>query len=221
MGIADEGEKLCGDRQFEAQPVVEGLLQAPGGFAEILEADHAAAALEGVKAAPDGGEHLHVVGGFLQQRQVAGDGGPNVDRFLNEDGQQFGVDFFGAGIQQAAGFGGQHRCLGGGDRLGIAEQFAGIEHGEGLAGLLFEFDVGGQGGVLAQPFQVELEFGAQAEVVRIVLEGGGEGDGIALLLGQFGFDAGGRRGLLGGFRTQDALQVGGAVLEGVDVHAEG
>jgi hypothetical protein len=77
--------------------VVEGLLHAPGGFAEVAQADHAAAALEGVEAAPDGGEHLDVVGVPDQLGEALGDGVADVLGFFEEDGQQFGVEFFFAG----------------------------------------------------------------------------------------------------------------------------
>ena len=221
MGLADQLQQLVGDGDFEAQPVVEGLLQAPGGFAEILEADHAAAALEGVEAAPDGGEHLDVVGVPDQLGEALGDGVADVLGFFEEDRQQLGVEFFFAGLEEARGFGGEGRGGGGLGQLGgFGEEFASVEEREGLAGLLLELEVGGERGVLAQAFEVELELGAQADVLGVVLEGGGEGGGFALLVGEFGLDAiGGRR--LAGVRVQDALEVGGAVLQGVNVHAEG
>ena len=221
MGVADELEQCVVDGEFEAQPVVEGLLHAPGGFAEVPQPDHAAAALEGVEAAPDGGEHLDVVGVPDQFGEPGGDGLAHIGGFFEEDFQQLGVEFLFAGVEEAGGLGGQgRRGRRLGQRGGFGEQRAGVEEGEGLAGLLLEFEVGGQGGVLAQAFEVELEFGAQADIVGVVLEGGGEGGGFALLLGDLGLDAVDGRGLAG-VRVQDAFEVGRAVLQGLDVHAEG
>ena len=152
---------------------------------------------------------------------MLGDGAPDVDGLLDEDAQEFRVQFFFAGCEKAAGLCGQ----GGRLRLGCdgdlcAEQLPGIEQGEGLAGLLLELRVGREGGVLAEVLEIDLQFAAQAVVVRVVLEGRGEGCGVTLLLVELSFDAVavGGFGLLG---VKDPLQVGRAMLQGLDVDAQG
>ncbi len=220
VGPADEGQEFRCGRAFEAQPVVEGLFHAPRGLAEILEADHAPAALEGMEAAPDGGEVFLIAGGGDQQVEMAGDGVTNGAGFLDEDVQQFGVDLCVAGIQQTRRLGRQcgRHCFGHDGRW-RSEGGAGIEQVEGLAGLLFEFGVGGEAGILAQAFEVEEQLGAQADVVRVFLEGGGEGGGFALLLDEFGFEA--VAGAVTGTWVEDLFEIRRSVLEGVDEHAEG
>ena len=67
------------------QPLVERLLDRPGRFAQIGQADHAAAALEGMEAAPQRGQRLAIVRLAGELRQVGGDGGQHLVGFLEED----------------------------------------------------------------------------------------------------------------------------------------
>src|SRR2546429_5423756 len=54
------------------EPAVHDLLDFPGHLAEISQADHAAASLQGMKAAADRREHVAVAGPLarLQQRRI-------------------------------------------------------------------------------------------------------------------------------------------------------
>ena len=61
LGELDEVEKARRGRLLVLQPLVHHLLALPRDLAEVGEADHAAAALERVEAAPDRGERLAVV----------------------------------------------------------------------------------------------------------------------------------------------------------------
>src|SRR2546429_9355248 len=82
------------------EPAVHDLLDFPGPLAEISQADHAAASLQGVKAAADRRQHVAVAGPLarLQQRRI--DIAEHFARFLEED------------VEQAFGFRGLLRLLG-------------------------------------------------------------------------------------------------------------
>jgi hypothetical protein len=61
VSLSEQVEQSWGDGLFLAQPEVENLLDRPRRFAEILEPDHPAAALEGVSRTTDPGQQFHVV----------------------------------------------------------------------------------------------------------------------------------------------------------------
>jgi hypothetical protein len=66
--------------------------------------------------------------GFRTSSARRGDGVADVLGFFEEDGQQFGVEFFFAGLEQARGFGGEGRGGGRlGQRGGFGEELAGVE----------------------------------------------------------------------------------------------
>ena len=81
-----------GDRPFELQPAVERLLDGPRSLAEAGEADHAAAALEGVEAAADGAQRVRVGRRCAQALELLVQGGEDLLRFLDEDAEELGVD---------------------------------------------------------------------------------------------------------------------------------
>ena len=91
------------------QAGVEQLLASPGGFAEIAQADHPPAALEGVEGAP---QHRHLVrrvaafgGGLHRGMRI----GQNLARLFNEDVAHLGV-VFEPGVASGHGPRRWHRC---------------------------------------------------------------------------------------------------------------
>ena len=95
--------RQCGDRRtqqrhhprragqrFVEQPV-EQILHGPGEFADQVRADHAAAALQGVKAAPQCGERLQVHGILVPQRKAHADRGDLFLRFFDEQFQELRI----------------------------------------------------------------------------------------------------------------------------------
>ena len=83
------------------QPAIQQLFVLPGRFAQVFQADHAAAALERMEAAAYHGQGFGVVrvgaaafGGLAQ-------GGEHFVGFFKEDFQQFGFDGFGQRGEQA------------------------------------------------------------------------------------------------------------------------
>ncbi len=152
------------------QPLVEGLFDCPGHFTQCGEADHAAAALEGMEAAPHRGQGFAVMRVGYELRQAGSDGRQDFARFLEEDGEQFGIQLGAAGLGQAGGFG-----RGGGKRGGALLQrglderrrlFA-IDRLDGGARLLRELSIGDQVGVLAQGLEILLELLAQPDLILL------------------------------------------------------
>src|SRR6185369_17908331 len=58
--LGGEAEELAAGGLLPCQPCVVELLAAPAGFAELVEPDHARAALERVERASNGGELFNV-----------------------------------------------------------------------------------------------------------------------------------------------------------------
>ena len=73
------------------QPVVEHLLDGPGGFAQCVEPDHPARPLEGVKAATQGGHRFRIERRTLADRPIGLDRRKHFAGFLEEDRHQFGI----------------------------------------------------------------------------------------------------------------------------------
>ena len=173
-----------------AQPQVERLLQFPGRFTQVIQADHAAAALQGMRIATDGSQRFQIVRIGLQNGFLLAHGIQHFPRFLEEDSEQLGIDFLVRRIRQLLGCGRglQHfRFL----RLErrqrridlVAAQIAGFQRLEGRLGALAKFMVGHQIGILLDGLQVLLEFLLQALVLRRLLEGLDQGLGITSLAG--------------------------------------
>ena len=76
-----------------AQPQVEGLLQLPRRFAQVGQADHAAAALQRMGIATDGSQRFKIMRIGLQNSLLLAHGVQHFPGFLKEDGEQFGIDF--------------------------------------------------------------------------------------------------------------------------------
>ena len=109
--LSDPGlEDACGEIKHVEQGrrhvtcLVQNLLYRPGGFAQIRQADHAAAALQGMEAATYVGERVLFCGRGMHQRQVLVDVGQDLSCFLEENGEQFRVDTFPGGIRQGRVF---------------------------------------------------------------------------------------------------------------------
>ncbi len=68
---ADQFQQGWCDLLFLTQPEIQGLLDLPGDFAEILETDHASAALQGVRGAPDVGQGVGITGMGGQLFEIA------------------------------------------------------------------------------------------------------------------------------------------------------
>ena len=94
-----------------SQPAVQQLFVLPGGFAQILQADHAAAALERVEAATNHGQRFVVirVGACAFDRFAQRD--EHFVGFFKKDFEQLGFDCLGQVRQQAVGTG-RDRFLG-------------------------------------------------------------------------------------------------------------
>ena len=86
------------------QPGVEHLLHGPARFAQIREADHAAAALQRMEAATHRDQRFMVARCGVQLRQLLIDGGQHFVGFLEEYTQQLGIEVFLAGFHHACGF---------------------------------------------------------------------------------------------------------------------
>ena len=86
--FGDQLEEAGRRRLLHLEPAIHHLLDLPGDFAQVAEADHAAAALKGMEAAPDGGQRFDVIGRAAAKRQRAVDSAEHVARFLEEDRQQ-------------------------------------------------------------------------------------------------------------------------------------
>ena len=91
---AGAGQKLQQRRRRGAhllQPQVQHLLDFPGRFAQVAQADHAAAALERVEGAAHGGQGLEVIRLCAQGRQRFLDPRQHLDGLLEEHLEQLGV----------------------------------------------------------------------------------------------------------------------------------
>ena len=96
VGLIKQIEKRGRDFKFLSQPQVKHLLNRPGDLAEVLEPDHAAAALERMKGAPQNGQDVDIVRLRFEQHDLFANGIENVVCFFQENLEQFGVDLFGA-----------------------------------------------------------------------------------------------------------------------------
>ena len=76
-----------GQRPVELQPAVEGLFHAPGCFAQRAQPDHAAAALEGVKAATDGDQMIERLYCVAHALELGADARKDFVGFLDENAQ--------------------------------------------------------------------------------------------------------------------------------------
>ena len=98
-------------RPVELQPAVEGLLHAPGRFAQRTQPDHAAAALEGVKAAADGDQGVEGLHRLARAVEFGADAGEDLVGLFDEDAKQLGVH-----VRFAGGQGGLRNEGGAGQR---------------------------------------------------------------------------------------------------------
>ncbi len=103
----DEGEEVGRGRLLVLQPLVHHLLALPTHLAQVHEAHHAAAALERVEAAADGGERFAVVRRIAGRVEVLRDGRDDLARLLEEDLEQLLVDLRAGRVDQL------HHLLGG------------------------------------------------------------------------------------------------------------
>ena len=189
--VGDELQEFGVGRPVLTQPQVEGLFESPGGFTEIAEADHAPGAFEGVGTAADGGERILVMRVGAQACFLLSQFAEDFLAFLNEDGQQFSVDFFVAGACQLQGFCRGRRCLrcaGGKIGQGGFGFHAGGQCGQRGFGRLAQLAVGHQIGIFLDGFKVVLEFLLQAGIAGCLPQRVGERTGFPGLLRQFGFD---------------------------------
>ena len=220
-----------GRRRFllHLQPAVEGLLDRPGGVAEFRQADHAAAAFQGVEAAPDSDQGLAIVPMAFQLRQLGEDVGEYLVGFLDENPEQLGIDLFRAGLGQPHRFGrgrrrGCCRCdlahglFDGFERPRCRFVLDGLDGGASLPG---EGGIVDQFGVVAHGLEALANLAAQCMVLGLVAQGADQVLRQAPRLAQFRFRRGLRR--LGGRRrrrTQERIDVGRPVLQLVDKEAQ-
>ena len=203
MLVLDQLHQLRRSPLVLAQPQVEGLFQFPGSLPEFSQADHAAAAFQGMGVATNGGERLDIVRIGLQYRQLFAHGVQYLVGFFEEDGKQFRVDLFVRSLGQLLGFSGRLRDFrllrleGGKGGVDLFRpHIAGLQGFECGLGALSEFMVSDQIGILLDGLEVLLEFFLQALVLRCFLKGFDQRLGIARLTGQFALDTECR--LLGG-----------------------
>ena len=91
MALINQIKDWCSQFELLAQPEVEHLLNTPGDFAQIAQANHAAGALERVEGAAEVGQYFGVVRVGAQGVQVGADGFKHFLGLFDEDGQKFGV----------------------------------------------------------------------------------------------------------------------------------
>ncbi len=114
FGGQSQHVQQCGRRGAHfMQPAVHDLFHRPGGFAQIGQAHHATAALQGMEAATQRDERGLVVWRGMHQRQMLVDGRQHFVGFFEEYGEQFRVELFFAGVHQSRGFGGRRRSFDG------------------------------------------------------------------------------------------------------------
>ena len=87
-GDGREFQQLDRGRLLALEALVQHALDLPGGFAEVRKADHAAAAFQRMKTAPDGGKLVHVGRRGTACRQRGSDGGEDFVRLVEKDLQQ-------------------------------------------------------------------------------------------------------------------------------------
>ena len=91
VSLAHQIQERVACRMLTRQPVVEHLLDCPGGFAQCAEPDHPARPLEGVKAATQGGHRFRIERRTLADRPIGLDRRKHFAGFLEEDRQQLGI----------------------------------------------------------------------------------------------------------------------------------
>ena len=102
--VGNHREQFRRHGEILLQPVIQGLLKGPCGFAEIRQTNHPATAFQGVGRAANDSERFDVARHFSQPRSLLADGAEHFVRFLKEDREQFGIDL------GMAGFGQLQRC---------------------------------------------------------------------------------------------------------------
>ena len=221
MCLPKQVEQLLIDFDLLAQPEVEYLLDGPGDLAKILEANHAAAALQGVEGAAQIGEQLRVVRLIGKKLEVFVNRLKHFVGFFEEDGQQLGVDFFNTRLRQLnRGRGGLRRFCG--VRFQRGDCFInlwrilsiGCQCRERGLGLLAEFLVGHQISIFLQGGQILLEFFPQTGIAWLLFQCFEQGVCFALLLLDFLLDGFRRRFFFpAGFFARAGLHVADKTLE--------
>ena len=87
------------------QPAVHYLLHFPSRFAQLGQADHAAASLQGMKTAAQRNEWFLPARRGMHHRQILVDGRQYFVGFFEKDSQQFCIEIFVTGIHQPRRFG--------------------------------------------------------------------------------------------------------------------
>ena len=83
------------------QPQIEQLFERPRGLGQARQADHAAATLQGMESAPDGGKLRHRARMCAARGEVFGDRGQHAVGLFEEDRQQLLVEYLVARLEQA------------------------------------------------------------------------------------------------------------------------
>ena len=89
--LGDKTQQPRRSRFVVLQPFIQCALDAPGNFAQIGQTDHAPAALEGMKAAPDGHQRLAAVRLQLADLQIVAHGAQHFLRLFQEHLKQFPI----------------------------------------------------------------------------------------------------------------------------------
>ena len=94
LGEFDDVQEFGGDRRDTLEPLIQKLFELPGHFREIVESDHAPAALQRVKCASDGRQSFEVARLLLARGQAAADIAEHFVRFLEEHTQELFLEAF-------------------------------------------------------------------------------------------------------------------------------
>ena len=214
--------------------MIEGLLDRPGRFAQVLEADHASASLEGMGGAADGREGLDIVGVAFEYGVLLPHGRQDFLGFFQEDFEQFRVDLLVAGLGELERRRRWGRRFGshGTQICGNWIESSGFQGGKGRLGGFAQFVIGDEVGILLDGLQILLEFVTQLGVGRLLAQSVHQRLGFLALLLQLLFDGGGgqggfflvlrfRLGLRFAEELADELPViGSTVLQRIDEEAQ-
>ena len=89
MRALDQIAQLRRGRRIPLEGLVKQLLDLPRNFGRVVETDHATAAFQGMKCAPDRGKRLEVVRLLLARRQHVLDFAQHLSGFVEEYPEQF------------------------------------------------------------------------------------------------------------------------------------
>ena len=199
-GRADQLVQRRRGRALLGEPQVHHLLHRPARIAEVRQPDHAARALQRVKAAPDRGEDGLVGWCPARLRSSLGNRCQHFLRLAEEDPEQFAVDL-GLVALRLLGLRGRLRRLSAGDarqrglQRRIVARPAGVEQRDRVAHPALQRTVVDQLRIIAQLYQRLAQFAAQRGVVGRVAQRADQFTGALRAIGEQRFGGVRRRRL--------------------------